>query len=314
MRRAWDLLPSNDPLNKPFDTFAGCLIKFWVIVGLLAVIVVIISLPIYFIKGCDSYVTVKEYEKEKKQWDDQKKVKEDYYKLNKIRIFSVINENLKQENVKEALSVYREYHINEDEDIRAKEVKNKIESSLLAAINRTPNKDYRSKYDLYSELYNHTYDNKYVANMDSCKAKFEDQTRHKACPIIISDVSINVANRKPGQGWGPDRRYANVSMKWKNISGKVIKKISYNFKMPLFDGLRSSPHNYRKHILESNKTVKNGMTSSKTWSYLYGGDGYKESYDWPRMGYIIEQVYIDFTDGSNISNNWEEFKICIEDK
>ena len=56
---------------------------------------------------------------------------------------------------------------------------------------------------------------------------------------IIKNVEIAVGTRKGKEGYGPDRRKADVIIKWQNTSGKTIKSTIFNISIRQYSAFLS---------------------------------------------------------------------------
>ena len=126
------------------------------------------------------------------------------------------------------------------------------------------------------------------------------------CAVKIKDVQIAVGTRKGNQGYGPDRRKADLTIKWKNTSDKIIKSTSFKFGIRKNAGL-SSIHEFCTFELKSNKTIKVGQSASQRWDDLWC-----YVFDWPHLSYRVDNVVINFPDGSVIAYTAHEFIDCID--
>jgi|GEM_PF-6932906 len=128
------------------------------------------------------------------------------------------------------------------------------------------------------------------------------------CIVRIKDVEIAVGTRKGNQGYGPDRRKADVSLKWKNTSSKTIKSTVFSFGIRRNAGL-SSIYEFCTFELKSNKKINNGQTVSQRWNDLWC-----TVFDWPHLSYRVEKVTITFSDGTGITRNAYDFIKCINER
>jgi hypothetical protein len=128
------------------------------------------------------------------------------------------------------------------------------------------------------------------------------------CTVQIKDVEIAVGTRKGNQGYGLDRRKADVTIKWKNNSGKIIKSTLFKFGIRKNAGLLSI-REFCTFELKSNKKMKIGQAVSQRWDDLLCS-----VFDWPHLSYRVDNVEITFSDGSVITHASNEFIECIDER
>ncbi len=105
---------------------------------------------------------------------------------------------------------------------------------------------------------------------------------------IVEDVGIAVGTRKGKEGYGPDRRKADVTIKWQNNTGKTVKATKFIIRIKKYYGLRSVD-SYCKFELKSNKIVRDKQSVSQRWNDLWC-----DVYDWSHLGYIMDNIEITY--------------------
>jgi len=274
--------------ERRFFEFIADLVLFWPLYLLgfglvsLVIFIVVMVLSIPF-QNCSQPKTTEELlrAQENSYIKHRKLERQSYYNLNKIQVSAAIDENLKHGKIEEAFALYEKYYLFDRDDAKAIELRKPLESGLLKLLEDIPKDDYKKRYDLYGKLHTITGNSKYNDDMRALEDKKELQILNESCPIIITKYSKGIPNRKPGEGYGPDSRYLNVSLTWKSNSNKVIKNISFKYDMPqmwIYD-------------LESSNPLRNGKSASKTWKYL------RRHYGNVWAGHI-SGVDIEYMDGS----------------